>query len=79
MKTTNIRFDDDAVTVVESFRKAQDEIPSFNKAVNEMLKRYGAILALENLKGAISSSPVFSAEQNKVSKEVEKNETSINR
>lgn len=48
-KTQSINFTDSAEQVVEDWRKQQDKIPSFNEAVNTMLERYGAILALNQL------------------------------
>jgi hypothetical protein len=49
-KRQSINFNDTSIDVIESWRKAQDKIPSFNEAVNIMITRYGAILLLEKLK-----------------------------
>ena len=52
-KRVSIKFEDCTTKVIDDWRKQQDTIPSFNEAVNVMLKRYGALLELEKLKNAI--------------------------
>ena len=35
----SISFEDDVVEFVENWRRKQDKIPSFSKAVNELLRK----------------------------------------
>jgi len=37
-KTSSIRFDDDVVKLIDDWRKQQEKIPSFNTAVNTILR-----------------------------------------
>jgi hypothetical protein len=40
-KRCTIVFDDETDKLVEDWRKQQDKIPSFNKAVNQIIRAYG--------------------------------------
>jgi hypothetical protein len=37
----HVRFTDESLEIIEAFRKGQSPIPTFNDAVNVMLKDYG--------------------------------------
>lgn len=41
----HVRFDDDILELIQIWRKNRDDFPSFNKAVNDML-RFGRESAL---------------------------------
>lgn len=38
MKRKTIHFEDDVIQLVDEWRKQQDLIPSFNQAVNDMIR-----------------------------------------
>lgn len=40
MKRRTIVFDDDVVKLVDDWRKTQDKIPSFNTAINAIIRAY---------------------------------------